>query len=131
MTAVLPEAARRLLDAPEFAVLATGERHQCVMWAGREGDELFMVTKDFRRQARDIASDPRVSVLLYQRDRPQHYARIEGSARIETEGAAALMDRLALAYTGAPHVVTDPAQEASRVVIRVTPDRVAVYGSPR
>lgn len=130
MTA-LPEAARALLDAPEFAVLATGERHQCVMWAGRDGDELFMVTKDFRRQARDVRADPRVSVLLYARDRPQHYVRIEGEARLETEGAGALMDRLALAYTGRPHVVDDPAQEASRIVLRVTPRKVAVYGSPR
>ncbi|MDX6741426.1 pyridoxamine 5'-phosphate oxidase family protein [Actinocorallia sp. A-T 12471] len=128
---VLPDAARALIDAPEFAVLATGTRHQCVMWVGRDGDELFMVTKDFRRQARDVAADPRVSVVLYARDRPQHYARIEGVARVETEGAVALMDRLALAYTGRPHVVADPAQEASRVVLRITPEKVAVYGSPR
>lgn len=126
----LPEPAQRLLDAPEFAVLATGERHQCVMWAGRENGELLMVSKDFRRQVRDILADPRVSVLVYARNKPQHYIRVEGVATVETEGAAELMDRLAYAYTGEPHVVVDPAEEASRVVLRIRPERVLVYGSP-
>jgi len=76
---VLPEPARRLLDAPEFAVLATGERHQCVMWVGREDDELFMVSKEFRRQVRDVLADPNVSVLVYAKDRPQHYVLVYGS----------------------------------------------------
>ncbi len=127
---VLPEAARRLIDAPEFAVLATGERHQCVMWVGRDGDELFMVTKDFRRQARDVLADPRVSVVVYARNRPQHYIRVEGVATVDPDGASELMDRLAYAYTGRPHVVTNPAEEATRVVLRIHPEQVRVYGSP-
>ncbi len=127
---VLPEAARRLFDAPEFAVLATRERNQCVMWVGRDGDELFMVSKDFRRQVRDVLADPGVSVLVYDRARPQHYVRVEGIATVETDGAAELMDRLARTYTGEPHVITNPAEEASRTVLRIRPERVLVYGSP-
>jgi PPOX class probable F420-dependent enzyme len=129
MTA-LPEAARRLIDAPEFAVLATGERHQVVMWVGRDGDELFMVTKSFRKQVSNVLADPRVSVLVYARDKPQHYVRVEGVASVEAEGAAELMDRLAYTYTGKPYVVTNPAEEASRVALRIRPERVLVYGSP-
>lgn len=128
MTA-LPEAARRLIDAPEFAVLATGRRHQCVMWVGRDGDELLMVSKSFRRQVRDVLADPRVSVLVYARDRPQHYIRVEGAATVVAYGAAELLDRLAYVYTGQPHVVTNPAEEASRVVLRIRPEKVLVYGS--
>ncbi|MFD0689731.1 pyridoxamine 5'-phosphate oxidase family protein [Actinomadura fibrosa] len=129
-TVPLPPAARALVDAPEFAVLATGERHQYVMWAGRDGDELLMVTKRFRRQVRDVLAEPRVGVLLYARGRPQHYVRIEGVARVEADGAAELIDRLARAYTGRPHEVLVPAEEADRVVLRIRPRKVAVYGSP-
>ncbi|MCO6006884.1 TIGR03618 family F420-dependent PPOX class oxidoreductase [Actinoallomurus purpureus] len=128
----LPAAARRLIDTPEFAVLATadpgGGLHQCVMWVGRTGDELYMVTKSFRRQCRNLLADPRVGVLVYSRDRPRHYVRVEGTATVSEDGATALAHRLARAYTGRDHEVTDPAEEAQRVVVRIRPERVHVYG---
>lgn len=94
------------------------------MWVARDGDDLVMATKSGRRKVRNIGRDPRVTVLLHDRVRPARYAEIRGLARVTSEDAHALVDELARRYTGAAHVVTDPAQEADRVVLRITPCRV-------
>ncbi|MEU8052810.1 TIGR03618 family F420-dependent PPOX class oxidoreductase [Micromonospora haikouensis] len=119
---------RALLDRPEFAVLSTtepdGRAQLSVMWVGRDGDHLVMATKDGRRKVRNIRRDPRVTVLVYDRARPTRYVEIRGRATVTDEDAHALIDELARSYTGAAHVTGTPEQEAGRVVLRITPDRV-------
>ncbi|MEV6350190.1 PPOX class F420-dependent oxidoreductase [Actinoplanes sp. NPDC051851] len=123
---------RELVDRPEFAVLSTveagGEAQLSVMWVARDGDDLLMATKAGRRKVRNIRRDPRVTVLLHDRLRPARYAEIRGTARVTGEDAHALIDALARRYTGAAHVVVDPAQEVDRVVLRITPHRVLHVG---
>jgi PPOX class probable F420-dependent enzyme len=118
---------RELVSAPEFAVLATRDRdgttHQCVMWVGLDGKDLVMASKRSRSQCRNIAADPRVSVLVYQRSMPQHYVHVRGTAIVTADGGTELIERLSRAYTGGPHGGGD---ENQRVVIRVTPERVRV-----
>ncbi len=133
--AALPEAARELIDRPEFAVLSTanpdGTHHLCVMWIGRDGDELVMATKTRRRQAVNLRARPRATILLYDRERPTRYVEIRGRATVEADGAAAvaLIDRLARAYTGADgHDTTGRPDDAERVVLRIAPERVRVHG---
>lgn len=133
MSEPLPPAVRALIDRPEFAVLSTanadGSHHLCVMWVGRDGDELVMATKARRRQAVNLRARPQASVLLYARDRPTRYAEIRGTATVEPHGGAELIDRLARAYTGAErHDTTGSPDDAERVVIRLVPERVRVHG---
>jgi PPOX class probable F420-dependent enzyme len=124
----LPAEVRDLLDRPEFAVLSTtepdGSAQLGVMWAGRDGDHVLMATKGTRRKVANLRRDPRVTVLLYDRARPTRYAEIRGTATVTGQDAHALINELALRYTGRPHEVTDPAQEADRVVLRIVPTRV-------
>ncbi|GAA2524792.1 TIGR03618 family F420-dependent PPOX class oxidoreductase [Winogradskya humida] len=122
------EGVRELLDRPEFAVLSTtepnGVAQLSVMWVGRDGDELVMATKGGRRKAANIRRDPRVTVLIYDRDRPTRYVEIRGTARVTDEDASSLVDTLAQRYTRKDHVRGDAAEEADRVVLRITPSRV-------
>ncbi|BBH67255.1 hypothetical protein ACTI_39400 [Actinoplanes sp. OR16] len=119
---------RELIDRPEFGVLSTaepdGSAQLSVMWVGRDGDDLVMATRTGRRKVRNIARDPRVTVLFHDRRKPARYAEVRGTARVTGEDAHALVDELARRYTGAAHVVTDPAAEADRVVVRITPSKV-------
>ncbi|MDO8185314.1 PPOX class F420-dependent oxidoreductase [Conexibacter sp. JD483] len=131
----LPEAARELIDRPEFAVLTTanpdGTHHMCVMWIARDGDALVMATKARRRQAVNLRARPRATVLLYDRERPTRYVEIRGRGSVEADGlaAVALIDRLARRYTGADgHDTTGRPDDAERVVLRVVPERVRVHG---
>ncbi|HWS31391.1 MAG TPA: PPOX class F420-dependent oxidoreductase, partial [Actinoplanes sp.] len=124
----LPGEVAELIDRPEFAVLSTvqpdGSAQLSVMWVGRDGDELVMATKAGRRKVRNIERDPRVTVLLYDRARPARYAEIRGTARVTGEDAHALVDGLARRYTGAVHERGGEQEEAARVVLRITPERV-------
>lgn len=128
----LPAEVVELIDRPEFAVLSTlqpdGSAQLSVMWMGRDGDELVMATKGGRRKVRNIERDPRVTVLLYDRARPARYAEIRGTAQVTGEDAHALVDELARRYTGSPHVRGTDQDEAARVVLRITPDRVLFVG---
>ena len=64
----LPEPVRAFLDAPRFAVLATvrpdGTPHLTVVWCERRGDEVIVNTTLPRSKARNLATDPRVSLLV-------------------------------------------------------------------
>ena len=91
------------LDAPRFAVLATvradGSPHLTVVWYGLRADEVIVNTTVRRAKARNLARDPRVSLLVGEMAR---YVRLEGEARVVATGAAALRDihDLAVRYDG-------------------------------
>ncbi|WP_433829806.1 TIGR03618 family F420-dependent PPOX class oxidoreductase [Actinoplanes sp. CA-015351] len=126
--AVIPDEVRELIERPEFAVLSTtepdGRAQLSVMWAALDGNDLVMTTKAGRRKVRNIERDPRVTVLIHDRQRPTSYAEIRGVARITAGDPAGLVHQLARRYTGADHVIPDPAQEAGRVILRITPEKV-------
>jgi len=99
----LPDPVRAFLDAPRFAVLATvrpdGTPHLTVVWYERRADEVVVNTTAPRSKARNLASDPRVSLLVGEMER---YVRLEGEARAVATGTAALADIrvLAVRYDG-------------------------------
>lgn len=100
----LPDEVHAFLDAPRFAVLATlredGSPQLTVVWYGLRGDDAIVNTTVPRSKARNLARDPRVSLLVGEMAR---YVRLEGDARVIATGAAALRDihDLAVRYDGA------------------------------
>jgi PPOX class probable F420-dependent enzyme len=125
VTASLPQAARDLVDRPEYAVVATlepsGQPHLSVIWVGRDGDDVLFSTLRGRRKTDNLTRNPRCTVLVYPREDPYHYLEIRGTATITDDPEAALIDEMALKYTGKERFggVRD-----RRVVVRVTPDHV-------
>ena len=103
MTSPIPAEVRAFLEAPRLAVLATvrpdGSPHLTVVWYGLRGDDLIVNTTVPRSKARNLARDPRVSLLVGEMAR---YVRLEGEARVVATGAAALRDihDLAVRYDG-------------------------------
>ena len=99
----MPDEVRAFLDAPRLAVLATvradGSPHLTVVWYGLRGDKVIVNTTVPRSKARNLARDPRVSLLVGEMAR---YVRLEGEARVVATGAAALRDihDLAVRYDG-------------------------------
>ncbi|WP_212998067.1 TIGR03618 family F420-dependent PPOX class oxidoreductase [Winogradskya consettensis] len=124
---------RELRDRPEFAVLSTsgpdGVAQLSVMWVGWDGDELVMATKGCRRKVADVRRDPRVTVLVHDRDRPARFVELRGPAQVTEEDARSLVDTRAQRYTRKDHVRGGVAEEADRVVPRGTPSRLPRGGS--
>ena len=126
--AVLNEAARAILDAPEFATIATlqpdGQPHLSVVWIERDGDDVLISTVKGRQKFRNIERDPRVAVLVYPKDAPYSYVEIRGTAEMTEEGGRELIDRLALQYRGWDRYPADDGTDNVRVVVRIHADKV-------
>lgn len=131
MPVSLSNAVRKLLDEPNPAVLATinpdGSPQTSVVWVGRDGDDLVISTAAGRRKERNMRRDPRVSLSVYDHDDPLQYAEIRGLAAVTQDAGRKLAVRLAEEYEGpgAGQVFLDLPPEVVRVVVRITPQRVA------
>ena len=126
MTA-LPDQAKKLLDDANFVVVATsntdGSPQTSVLWATYEGDELLLSTVQGRKKETNWLKDPRVSVLILDRENPYHYVEVRGTVTMSTEGGPELIERLSQVYTGQSYT-GDEGTDNIRVVVRVQPTRV-------
>lgn len=130
MTVHLPEAVLAILDAPEFATLATtepdGQPQLSVVWFARDGDDLLISTVRGRRKYLNLMRDPRATVLVYPKANPYTYVEVRGSVTMTDEGGRELIDRLNMEYTGGDRYTGDDGSDNVRVVVRLTPTKVVV-----
>lgn len=128
MTTSIPAEAFPLLDAAEFATIATmnpnGFPQQSVVWVERDGNDLLVSTIKGRRKFLNMERDPRVSVLVYPKDNPYTYVEVRGTVTMTEEGGRELIDRLNEQYTGTGRYTGDDGTDNVRVVCRITPDKV-------
>src|ERR1700709_600755 len=126
MTA-LPELAKKLLDDANFVVVATsntdGSPQSSVLWATYEGDQLLLSTIQGRKKETNWLKDPRVSVLILDRDDMHSYVEVRGSVAMSTDGGPELIERLSQLYTGQSYT-GDEGTDNVRVVVRITPTHV-------
>jgi PPOX class probable F420-dependent enzyme len=131
MSVSLNDGVRRLLDAPNLAVLATinpdGSPQTSVVWVGTEGDDLVISSAQGRRKDRNIRRDPRVSLSVYDAEDPDTYAEIRGDATVTEDVGRALAVRLAEKYQGpgAGEEFLSLPPEIVRIVIRIVPAHIA------
>jgi PPOX class probable F420-dependent enzyme len=131
MMTTLTGGARRLLDEPNMAHLATilpdGSPHSVPLWIGVQGDRVAFLTGPGSRKARNIERDPRVSISVTDRQQPFAMAQVRGRVVERLDGTAAwtIIDRISVKYTGAPYP-----QRTDRVVFLVEPEHVrdTAYG---
>jgi PPOX class probable F420-dependent enzyme len=78
-----------------------------------------------RAKWQHMQRDPRVTIEVYSQDDPYDYVTVTGTAELE-EGEAAdrHIDKLSEKYTGNPKFQSHRPGER-RVIVRVTPERVA------
>ncbi len=99
----LTPAQRTFLEERRFAIVGTknpdGSPHLAVMWYLLDGDEIVVNSAQGRIKDRNLATDPRMSVLV---EDSYRWIRIDGRARIEHDQTIAHADirRLAARYYG-------------------------------
>lgn len=131
MAAQLSDTLKQVLDTPVFVTIATiqpdGSPQVSPVWVKRDGDELLISTTVDRRKTLNMRRDPRVSVVVQPADAPYSYAEIRGTAAMTTDGGRELIDELAQKYVGKDYAAFNPRSEedAQRVVVRITPRKVA------
>ncbi|MYW96096.1 PPOX class F420-dependent oxidoreductase [Amycolatopsis rubida] len=113
-----------------FATLATvlpdGQPHLTVVWIKRDGGDLLLSTTVDRVQGRNIARDPRVTVMINPPENPYAYVAIRGTATITPGPDRELPDELSRKYTGQDYATFNPASknDGERVVVRIAPGKI-------
>ena len=130
-TATLSEAQGAFLREPNYAVVAAlrrdGSPHQTVVWVDWDGEHVLLNLNTWRSKLRYLEDDPRVSVLVIDRDDPYRWVSISGHVEeITTKGAAEHIVHQAGVYRGRDFYDFKPGEQ--RVLVRIAPERVTAYG---
>ena len=127
--AELTEKCRALIDAPNYAYLATvdadGAPQVSPVWIDRDGDTILVNTATGRVKDRNMRNDPRVALSIADLANPYKKSDIRGrvSDIVEGDEATAHIDKLAKKYTGAD-VYAGHNDKEDRVIFRIEPLRV-------
>jgi PPOX class probable F420-dependent enzyme len=131
----LSAAQRTFLEEKRFAVVGTknldGSPHLAVMWYLLDGDAIVVNSAQGRIKDRNLAADPRMSVLI---EDGYRWIRIDGRARVEHEQAVAHADirRLATRYyedeRRVEEAMKDNFSKQHRITYRLPIRRVASEG---
>ena len=127
MAKLTPGQASFLHEQPNVAVVAAlrpdGTPHQTVTWIDYDGEHVLVNLNTFRTKLRYLEADPRVSVLVLDRDDPFRRIRIDGRVvEITKEGAYEHIVRQAGVYLGRESYELAPGEE--RVLVRIEPEQV-------
>ena len=128
--AELPDDVRPLFEGRNFGHVATvmpgGGPHSVPVWVGLEDGRIVFFTQEGSRKARNLTSDPRVAISIVDGADPYRMAQVRGRVveRLEGEDALAVIDRLAVRYTGEPFPMR------TGVVFAVEPERAWSFKLP-
>lgn len=129
---VLDEHTRALAQGGHFASLTTlrkdGSPTAQVMWVDCDDEHVIINTEVHRWKYRHMRRDPRVVVLIIDRDNPYSYAEVRGEVVEFVHGPAALehADVLAQRYFGRPY--TREQIESERVICKIRPYQTKEQG---
>lgn len=125
---VLDHDTRRLATAATFATVVTlmpGSQPQAqIRWVDVDDEHILINTEPQRQAARNVARDPRVTVLLRSEEDPYDWSEVRGRvvATVGGEEALAHIHALSRKYTGSDY--QNPIGPEGRVILRVEPTRV-------
>ena len=131
MAQTLPDGAKGLLDAPNFAHVVTlmddGMPQVTPVWIDREDDTVVFNTAKGRAKHRNLERDNRVALSVHDQDNPYHYVQVRGRvSEITTDGADAHIDAMAKKYLDADEYPFRKPEE-ERVIVRIDPEAVQYY----
>jgi PPOX class probable F420-dependent enzyme len=92
------------------------------LWVDADDDHLLLNTEVHRQKFRNVQSDPRVTVALWDSADPYFYVEVRGDVVDVVRGpeARAHIDELARKYTGGDYAATVTSE---RVILKVAPTR--------
>jgi PPOX class probable F420-dependent enzyme len=122
----LPEKAKKLIEAKNFANIATlmrdGSPQVTTTWVDHDGDIVLINTTVNRVKTRNIRRDPRVAISVFNMNDPYDSLFIRGKVvEIKKEGAEEHIDKLAHKY-----IDMDYRQHGDRVILRIEPIHITL-----
>ncbi len=133
MAAVIPAQVRAFLEKPNVAVLATQSRSGRVqatpVWFLHANGQILINTSAGRTKLRNMEANPRVTLVIVDRENPYRYVQIQGKVvKFDRENGPKGIDRLSQRYTGKPYQYPNTDNPKNRVSIHIAPERVNAMG---
>ena len=131
----IPASHLDLLTRPICGVLTTmggdGQPQSSLVWVDFDGTCARVNTTLERQKGRNLAANPKVSLLVVDPDTPGRYLQLRGHAELVTEGALEHLDALTRKYTRHPafYGYVYPAAQRwreTRVSCRIHPRRITL-----
>ena len=109
-----------------------GSPQSTVVWVDVDDDGPSINTAYGRVKPRNLARDPRISLVVVDPNDPYRWVKLNGTGTLVDEGADEHIDRLSLKYTGNPVTrTTRRTSSASRSGSRRTGSRAAGWTEQR
>nr|WP_216903307.1 PPOX class F420-dependent oxidoreductase [Nocardia alni] len=129
----IPDKARDLLERPIFASLGTtrpdGAPQVNPMWFVWDGEFIWFTHTNFRQKFKNLEAEPRVSISIFDPDKPYRYIEVRGVLdHITPDPEGSLYASLSQRYGGNPIV---PPDAKDRVKIAIRPTGVSGYAVSR
>ena len=119
------DTAREVLDGTHLAMIATsnadGRPQSSVIFIKRDGDTVVFSTIKGRLKTRNMARDPRVSLLVADKGQPR-YIEIRGTVEVTDDPEKRLLYEMYDLYMGG--ATPPPQPDAERLIVRITPEKV-------
>ncbi len=124
----LDEDAVRLAKANNLATVVTlmpdGQPQALLTWVDSDGEVILVNTEPVRQRSKNLARDPRVTVLIHSSENAWDWAEVRGHVVGTVTGQEARdhIDALAQKYTGADY--GRPIGPEGRIIFRIAADKV-------
>jgi PPOX class probable F420-dependent enzyme len=122
----LNDSARDVIDGAHIAVLATsnpdGRPQSSVIFIKRDGDTVLFSTIKGRLKTRNMARDPRVSLVVVDKNNAGRYLEIRGAVDITDDPNKTLLSEMYDRYMRG--ATPPPEPDAHRLIVRITPDKL-------
>ena len=118
----------RLAKGKNLATVVTlmpnGQPQALLTWVDTDGEYVLVNTEPQRQRSRNVARDPRITVLIHSSDNPYDWAEVRGHVvgTVTGEEAREHIDELSRKYTGKDYA--NPIGPQGRVIYVITPDKV-------
>ena len=105
--------------------------HRIDLRVWRDGDHTLINTEPKRQRSKNVARDPRITVLIHSADDPWDWSEVRGTVTDTVGGQRARdhIDELSNRYVGTDY--RNPIGPAGRIILEVTPTKVNTAKSIR
>lgn len=107
-----------------LATLGAAGPEMTAVWYAVEGDRIVISAVARRKKTKNLAADPRCSVLIFHPASVDYYVEIRGTAELLDDADYAVADRIAVRYGADFRNFDGPTDH--RLIISFTPARVLV-----
>ena len=124
----LDEDVTRLAKGKNLATVVTlmpsGQPQALLTWVDADDEHVLVNTEPQRQRARNVARDPRITVLIHSEDDAYDWAEVRGHVAETVTGDEARrhIDKLSRKYTG--HDYAAPVGPHGRVILKIATDKV-------